>query len=212
MRDRVNSKDNRMQLSRQGGGGSPKFNQCATPDAIRDFRTQAERVLESFRFEMPEDYFRSLEARFVAVERSPPARNFILCKSESEFGKRYRGFGGSPSFALSGVNAFTTVWKNDPSPSPLNRLIVIRPAWTPQTLFHELLHWSTHREYDTAAKAYRGTVFHAKGFSRPRQLLQRTPLCHGSHSRGDVKREGSRSSVFQRRRGYRRNDRPGSKL
>lgn len=125
-------------------------------DAIRDFRTQAERVLESFRFEMPEDYFRSLEARFVAVERSPPARNFILCKSESEFGKRYRGFGGSPSFALSGVNAFTTVWKNDPSPSPLNRLIVIRPAWTPQTLFHELLHWSTHREYDTAAKAYRG--------------------------------------------------------
>ncbi len=120
------------------------------------FEQEADRLLRLFAGTMTDVYARKLQETFIGRNPLHDAEHFKVLKP-GKFERQFiiRG-GASLQFPIAGVAAFTGRPPNDPKDqAPANRVVYLREYWTEATIFHELLHWCTHEDYELEAKTYK---------------------------------------------------------
>lgn len=120
------------------------------------FEQEADRLLRHFAGTMTDVYARKLQETFIGRNPLQGSEHFKVVKSD-RFARQFQLRGGaSIQFPISGVAAFTGRPPNDPKDqAPANRVIYLKESWTEPTIFHELLHWCTHEDYELEAKTYK---------------------------------------------------------
>ncbi len=122
---------------------------------FQTFEREANRVLQLFAGTMTDVYARKLQETFIGRNPLHGSGHFKVVKSD-RFARQFQMRGGaSVQFPLSGVAAFTGRPPNAPKDlAPANRVIFLKESWAEPTIFHELLHWCTHEDYELEAKEY----------------------------------------------------------